>query len=149
MKVILTKDVQGTGKAGEVVNVSDGFARNMLLPKNFAIEATPQNMKIYEHKKALEAQKKAEEKAAAQEIAKKISDVKLVIKAKAGEGGRLFGAITSQNIADEFKNVYKLELDKKKIELKEPIKQIGDTTVTLKLYQGVTAALKVSVKELQ
>lgn len=147
MKVILTKDVQGTGKAGEVVNVSDGFARNMLLPKNFAIEATPQNMKIYEHKKALEAQKKAEEKAAAQEIAKKISDVKLVIKAKAGEGGKLFGAITSKDIAEELLKKENIEVDKKKIVLDGAIKQTGTNVLDIKLYPEVVGKLTVTIEE--
>ena len=149
MQVILLKDVKGLGKAGEVAKASDGYARNMLFPKKLAMEATEGNLKTLERKRAeIEAQR-AIDKQVAEDIKKKVEAGPAVeLKAKAGEGGRLFGAITSQNIADEFKNVYKIDLDKKKIELKEPVKQIGDTTVTLKLYPGVTANLKISVKEI-
>ena len=149
MQVILLKDVKGLGRAGEVVKASDGYARNMLFPRKLAMEATEGNLKTLERKRAeIEAQR-AIDKQVAEDIKKKVEEGPAVeIKTKAGEGGRLFGAVTSQSIADEFKNIYKIELDKKKIELKEPIKQIGDTQVTLKLYPGVTAQLKVSVKEI-
>ena len=95
MIVILNRDVKGTGKAGEIVKVSDGYARNMLLPKGWATEATDGNIRSLEKQKALQAQKQAEDKAAAQELASKLSDIKVVIKTKSGEGGRLFGSITS------------------------------------------------------
>ncbi|MCQ2553276.1 MAG: 50S ribosomal protein L9 [Clostridia bacterium] len=149
MQVILLKDVKGLGKAGEVVKASDGYVRNMLLPKKLCMEATDANLKALERKRAeIEAQR-AIDKQVAEDIKKKVEEGPAVeLTAKAGEGGRLFGAITSQNIADAFKATYKIDLDKKKIELKDPIKSIGETKVTLKLYQGVTAALKVNVKEL-
>ena len=103
MIVILNRDVKGTGKAGDVVKVSDGYARNMLLPKGYATEATDGNIRSLEKQKELLAQKKAEEKAAAEELAKKLEDVTVIIKTKSGEGGRLFGSITSKDIADETK----------------------------------------------
>ena len=114
MIVILNRDVKGTGKAGDIVKVSDGYARNMLLPKGYATEATEGNIRSLEKQKALMEQKKAEEKAAAQEIAKKLEDVKVVIKTKSGEGGRLFGSITSKDIADAVKEQAKITIDKKK-----------------------------------
>ena len=149
MQIILLKDVKGLGKAGDVVKASDGYARNMLLPRKLGMEATESNLKTLERKRAeIEAQR-AIDKGVAEDIKKKVeAGPALVIKTKAGEGGRLFGAVTSQNIADEFLNVYKIELDKKKIELDAPIKQIGETKVTLKLYPGVTAALKINVEEI-
>ena len=150
MQVILLKDVKGLGKAGDVVKASDGYVRNMLLPKKLCMEATEGNLKTLERKRAeIEAQR-AIDKQVAEDIKKKVEEgPAVVIETKAGEGGRLFGAVTSQNIADEFLKLYKIELDKKKIELSSPIKQIGETTVTLKLYPGVTAALKVNVKEIK
>lgn len=150
MQVILLKDVKGLGKAEDVVKASDGYVRNMLLPKKLCMEATEGNLKTLERKRAeIEAQR-AIDKQVAEDIKAKVEAGPAVeIESKAGEGGRLFGAVTSQNIADAFLKTYKIELDKKKIELDAPIKQIGDTKVTLKLYPGVTAALKVSVKEIK
>ena len=133
MIVILNRDVKGTGKAGDVVKVSDGYARNMLLPKGYATEATDGNIRSLEKQKELMAQKKAEEKAAAEELAKKLEDVKVVIKTKSGEGGRLFGSITSKDIADETKKQTGLTIDKKKIQMKNPIKSIGRFEVDVKL----------------
>jgi len=149
MQVILLKDVKGLGKAGDVVKASDGYARNMILPRKLGMEATEANLKTLERKRAeIEAQR-AIDKKVAEDIKKKVEEgPAVVIETKAGEGGRLFGAVTSGNIAEEFLKVYKIELDKKKIELDAPIKQIGDTKVMLKLYPGVTAQLKVTVKEI-
>lgn len=146
MIVILNKDVKGTGKAGEVVKVSDGFARNMLLPKGLATEATQGNIRHLEKQKAIAAEKKAEEKAAAVEQAEKINEIAVVIKTKAGDGGKIFGSITSKDIADALKQQHKIDVDKKKIQLGTPIKNVGEMTVDIKLYSEVSASLKVVVE---
>ncbi len=145
MIVILNRDIKGTGKAGDVVNVSDGYARNMLLPKGYATEATEGNIRNLKKQKAIAAEKKAEEKAAAQQTAGKIGKVSVEIKTKAGEGGRIFGSITSKDIADALKTQHNITVDKKKILLDSPIKQTGEMTVEIKLYTDVNAKLKVVV----
>lgn len=145
MIVILNRDVKGTGKAGDVVKVSDGYARNMLLPRGYATEATEGNIRSLEKQKAVLAEKKAAEKQAAQELAEKINQAEVVIKTKAGENGKIFGSITSKDIADALKEQKKITVDKKKIQLDNPIKAIGEMTVNIKLYPEVTAKLKVSV----
>ena len=145
MIVILNRDVKGTGKAGDIVKVSDGYARNMLLPKGYATEATEGNIRSLEKQKAIAAEKKAEEKAAAQQTAEKIGKVSVEIKTKAGEGGRIFGSITSKDIADALKAQHNITVDKKKILLDSPIKQTGEMTVEIKLYTDVNAKLKVVV----
>ena len=147
MLVILNKDVKGTGKAGDIVKVSDGYARNMLFPKGLATEATNNNVKALEKQKAAEAQRKADEKAAAQVLAKKLEDVKVVIKTKSGEGGRLFGSITSKDIADETKKQTGLVIDKKKIQLNSPIKNMGKFDIKVKLYPEVVGVLTVEVTD--
>lgn len=145
MIVILNRDIKGTGKAGDVVNVSDGYARNMLLPKGYATEATEGNIRSLKKQKAIAAEKKAEEKAAAQQTAEKIGKVSVEIKTKAGEGGRIFGSITSKDIAEALKAQHNITVDKKKILLDSPIKQTGEMTVEIKLYTDVNAKLKVVV----
>ena len=145
MIVILNRDVKGTGKAGDIVKVSDGYARNMLIPKGYAKEATEGNVRNLEKQKAIAAEKKAEEKAEAQALAEKINERSVTIKTKAGEGGRIFGSITSKDIADALADQYKLTVDKKKIQLDNPIKQTGELTVDIKLYPEVMAKLKVTV----
>lgn len=145
MIVILNRDVKGTGKAGDIVKVSDGYARNMLIPKGYAKEATEGNVRNLEKQKAIAAEKKAEEKAAAQALAEKVSAVSVTIKTKAGEGGRIFGSITSKDIADALADQQKLTVDKKKIQLDNPIKQTGELTVDIKLYPEVMAKLKVII----
>ena len=145
MIVILNRDVKGTGKAGDVVKVSDGYARNMLLPKGYATEATDGNIRNLEKQKANAAEKKAEEKAAAQQTAEKIGALSVEIKTKAGEGGKIFGSITSKDIADALKDQHKITVDKKKIQLDSPIKQTGEMMVEIKLYTEVNAKLKVIV----
>ena len=147
MIVILNRDVKGTGKAGDVVKVSDGYARNMLLPKGYATEATDGNIRSLEKQKELLAQKKAEEKAAAETLAKKLEDVTVIIKTKSGEGGRLFGSITSKDIADETKKQTGLTIDKKKIQMKNPIKSIGRFEIDVKLYPEVSGKLTVEVTD--
>ena len=145
MIVILNRDVKGTGKAGDIVKVSDGYARNMLIPKGYAKEATEGNVRNLEKQKAMTAKKKAEEKAAAQALAEKVNAASVTIKTKAGEGGRIFGSITSKDIADALADQQKLTVDKKKIQLDNPIKQTGELTVDIKLYPEVMAKLKVII----
>ena len=145
MIVILMKDVKGTGKAGDVVKVSDGYARNMLLPKGLAKEASDGNIRNLEKQKEIAAAKRAEQKAAAQENAEKLEKITLEIKTKGGESGKLFGSITSKDIADALEKQEKIKVDKKKIEMSSPIKQAGQSTVTIKLFSEVSAELKVNV----
>ena len=142
MIVILNKDVKGTGKAGDVVKVSDGYARNMLIPKGLATEATQGNIRHLE----IEAERKAEEKAEAKEMAKKISELSVNIKTKAGEGGKIFGSITSKDISDALKKQHNIDVDKKKIQLSSPIKQTGEVSVEIKLYFEVSAKLTVKIE---
>lgn len=146
MQVILNKDVKGTGKAGDVVKVSDGYARNMLIPKGLATEATAANIKVLEKKKAIEEEKRAEEKQAAKELKEKLEKLAVVLKTKAGDGGKVFGSITSKDIQEALKAQHDIDVDKKKIQLEAPIKQLGETAVTLKLYPEVQASLKVQVE---
>ncbi|MBR0517508.1 MAG: 50S ribosomal protein L9 [Firmicutes bacterium] len=145
MQVILLKDVKGQGKAGQVVKVSDGYARNMLFPRQLAMEATPANMKILEKKRAQIEAQRAIDKQVAEDIKAKIESKTVKVVSKAGENGRLFGAITSKDIADAIQKEFLVELDKKKIDLDAPIKQVGLTEVTLKLFPGVQAKCKVDV----
>ena len=145
MVVILNRDIKGTGKAGDVVKVSDGYARNMLIPRGWATEATEGNVRSLEKQKAIAAEKKAEEKAAAQAQAEKIKTLSVTIKTKAGDGGRIFGSITSKDIADALKAQHKLTVDKKKIQLDSPIQQTGEMEVAMKLYPEVTTTLKVII----
>ena len=146
MIVILNRDVKGTGKAGDVVKVSDGYARNMLLPKGYATEATDGNIRNLEKQKAIAAEKKAEEKAAAQKLAEEIAKLAVEIKTKAGEGGKIFGSITSKDIADALKEQHNITVDKKKIQLDGTIKQTGEVTVEIKLYPEVSTKLKVNIE---
>ena len=145
MIVILTKDVKGKGKAGDVVKVSDGYARNMLLPKGLAKEATQGNVRSLEKQKAIAQEKREEQKAAAQKLAEDLEKITVNIQTKGGESGKLFGSITSKDIADALQQQENVKVDKKKIDLPAPIKQTGTQTVTVKLFEGVAAKLKVSV----
>ena len=145
MKVILRADVKGKGKAGDVVKVNDGYARNMLFPKGLAKEATAGNLKNLEHQKAIAAEQEAERKAEAEATAKKLADLTVKIETKAGDNGKLFGSITSADIADACKEQAGIEIDKKKIVLDAPVKQAGNVEVQVKLYPEVTAKLKVEI----
>ena len=144
MKVILKSDVKDLGRMGEVVNVKDGFARNYLVPQGLAAEANTKNVKALEHetKKIQEMAKKV--KSGASGLAEQIAAVKVTIKAKAGEEDKLFGSVTSMDIADALK-AEGIEIDKKKIYLDEPIKRLGEYTVTIKLHSEVSAQLNVQV----
>lgn len=145
MKVILLKDHKELGKAGELVEAKDGFARNFLFPRKVAIEANEENLAEWKKQKAIEEKEEAENKEAALELKKKIEKSKVELKAKAGEGGKLFGAITSKDIATALDKQIGIKIDKKKIELSDNIKTSGLTNVNLKLYPEVNATLKVSV----
>jgi len=145
MIVILLKDVKGTGKAGEIVKVSDGYARNMLIPKGLAKEASDGNVRNLEKQKALMEEKKAQDHERATALAAKLSELTVNIVTKSGEGGRLFGSITSKDVADALKEQHNLDIDKKKFAMDSPIKTIGETEVLIKLYYEISAKLKVNV----
>lgn len=148
MKVILLKDVKGQGKKDDVIEVSDGYARNFLLKNGLAKEATSTNLNSVNIAKKAEEHRKAVEKAEAMELAKKISAVSVVVKIKVGETGKLFGALNTQAIADALKAQHNIDIDKKKIVLADPIKSIGVYTVTIKPYAEVSAKLQVTVAAL-
>lgn len=145
MKVILLDNIKGVGKKDEVINASDGYARNYLLPKKLAIEANAENMNKLNNKKESANYKKDMEKQNAEELAKKIKGIMLKIKVKAGENGKIFGGVTSKEISENLKIQYNLNIDKKKIELKETIKTLGSFNVTIKLFEGITSNLKVEI----
>ena len=143
MKVILLDNIKGVGKKDEIINASDGYARNFLFPKKLAVEANNENLSKLKAKKQSEQYKKDVDKANAQKLAKQLDDITLTIKVKAGENGKIFGGVTSKEISEELKIQYKLDIDKKKIVLNENIKNIGSFDITIKLYEGVTGVLKV------
>lgn len=147
MKIILLKDVKGLGKEGEIVNAKDGYARNFLFPKNLAIEATPKNLKKLEEKKAMDKKREKEEREEALLLKKKLESLKLELKSKAGEGGRLFGSITSMDISNELKKSHNIDIDRRKIELKENIKTLGTTIVDIRVYPEIVAKLNVNIME--
>lgn len=147
MKVILLDDVKGKGKKGTVVNVSDGYARNFLFPRSLAIEANDKNMKELKARQKAEANKKAEELNEAKKLADEISKLTVVVKAKSGENGKLFGSITNKEIAEALKMQHGVKIDKKKIVLNEPIKTIGVKQLEVKVYPEVSATLKVNIEE--
>lgn len=148
MKVILLKDVKGSGKSGEVVNVSDGYARNYLLPRGFAVEANAANLNELENKKNIEKKREGEEIRMARQAADKMSQVTVVIEAKSGEKGKLFGSVTNKEIAEELERQHKISVDRKKIVLKEPIRQLGEIELEVKLHPEITGKLKVKVDEI-
>lgn len=148
MKVILLEDIKGVGKKDEVINASDGYAKNFLFPKKLAIEANSGNMGRLKNKQDSMAHKRELEKEKAQEIAKKIDNITLILKVKAGENGKIFGGVTSKEIADNLKKEYQIEVDKKKIMLKDTIKTLGSFNIDIKLFDGVIAKLKLSIVEL-
>ncbi|QDP42006.1 50S ribosomal protein L9 [Radiobacillus deserti] len=147
MKVIFLEDVKGKGKKGEVKNVSDGYARNYLLKNNLAVEATGGNLKALEAQKNKEKQLAQEEVEDAKKLKATLENLTVELKAKSGEGGRLFGSITSKQIADELKKSHKIKLDKRKIELDNPIRALGYSNVPVKLHPEVTGTIKVHVTE--
>ncbi|MBD2847996.1 50S ribosomal protein L9 [Paenibacillus sp. IB182496] len=147
MKVIFLQDVKGQGKRGEVKNVSEGYARNFLLPKGLVKPASDGNIKTLEVQHASEQKRKDKEKEEAQELAARLGELIVVIPTKAGEGGRLFGAITSKQIAEALAKAESIKVDKRKIELDEPIRSLGITEVQVKLHPEVKAKLRVQAAE--
>ena len=145
MKVILKADIKGVGKKDEIINASDGYARNFLLPKKLAVEANSANMSKLKAKQDSNQYRKNVEKEDAQKVAEKLKGILLKISVKAGENGKIFGSITSKEIAENLKTQYQIEVDKKKIELKEPIKTLGSFTVQIRLYEGVIGNLKIQM----
>lgn len=148
MKVILNQDVKGQGKKGDMIEVSDGYARNFLLPKNLAKEATKENINVLQGQKESQEYRKKKELEEAQEIKEKVEAVKVSIKAKAGENGKLFGSVTSKDVSEELKMQHHIKIDKKKFVLPDGIKALGTTDVEIKIYPGVVAKLKVQVESL-
>ena len=146
MKVILLKDIKGLGKAGELVDAKDGYARNFLFPRKAALEATEENLKNWEEEKRIQRETEVQNIKEAEELKKVLEGKTLHINAKGGDKGRLFGAITSLDIAKRLAEEYSIDVDKRKIDLKENIKTEGEYKVPFKLYQGVVAELKVEVK---
>lgn len=145
MKVILKEDIKGVGKKDQVINASDGYARNFLFPKNKAVEANAENMSKLKAKQDSNNYKKEQEKEAAKEVADKISKIMLKIPVKAGENGKIFGGVSTKEISELLEKNYQIKVDKKKIELKETIKTLGTTNVKIKLYEGVVANLKIDI----
>jgi large subunit ribosomal protein L9 len=145
MKVILLKDIKGTGKKGDVINASDGHARNYLLPRGLAKEATDSSIRELSHQKSSEDKRKQDELEAAQELGKRIEELSVTVRTKAGEGGKLFGAVTSKEVAELLEKSHGIKVDKKKITL-APIKYVGTTTAEIKLHQKVTVKMSVIVQ---
>ena len=148
MKVILQADVKGVGKKGEVVDVSDAYARNVLLRKGQGVEANSRSMNDLKLQKANEEKLAAENLAAAKELGKKLEGASVTLKVKTGEGGRLFGSVSSKEVADAILDQLGIEVDKKKVQLSGPIKAIGETSVPVRLHTQVTANVKVNVESL-
>lgn len=145
MKVILKDNIKGVGKKNEVINASDGYARNFLFPKNLAVEATPENMQKLNSQNQAKQYRKDVEKEQATLIAKKLESLTLEIKVQAGENGKIFGSVSSKEISESLEKQHKIIIDKKKIEIKEPIKVLGVKTVEARLFEGVTGKIKINV----
>ena len=148
MKVILLQDVKGKGKKGQMLDLSDGYARNFLLPRKLAIEATPDAINTMRMNDKAAAEKAAKERAEAMEISKKLRELTVVVTAKGGGAGKLFGSVTNQEIADALKAKAGITLDKRKIVLSDPIKNVGTYTVQCKLGYEITAPLTVKIEEI-
>ena len=147
MKVIFNVDVKGQGKKGEMKNVSDGYARNYLLPRKLAMEATPDNLNAYKLKEKAKAAQIAKEKAQAEAYAKQLGAVQVTVRAKAGSGGKLFGAVTSEAISKALKEQFDMDIEKNKIVQAEPIKSFGSYTVKAKLGYEISGNINVLVVE--
>lgn len=147
MKVILNSDIKGVGKKNEIINASDGYARNYLFPKKLAVPADTQNMNVLNAKKASEQHKKDLECEEAKKVQEKMKTIVLKITTKAGENGKTFGSITSKEIAESLEKQFKIKVDKKKVVLPEQIKTLGTYIVDVKLYEGFVGKLTVSVTE--
>ena len=147
MKVILCADVKGQGKKDQMVEVSDGYARNFLFPKKLAVEADAGTLADAKNKESAKQFRLKEEKAAAEVLAAKINEITLTIHTQAGADGRLYGSVTTKDIAEKLKADFKIDIDKRKFSLQDPIKSYGTYNVDVKVYTDVSAKLKVSVKE--
>ena len=147
MKVILKEDVKSLGKKGEIVNVSDGYARNMILPKKLGVEATSKNLNDLKLRKANEEKVAQENLDAAKAFAEELSTKEIILTLKVGEGGRTFGSVSSKEISEAAKKQLNLDIDKKKLQLENPIRNLGVTNVPVRLHPKVTGSLKVWVKE--
>ena len=147
MKVILQQDIRGKGKRGQMIEVSDGYARNYMLPRKMAIEATPDNVNTMRMTDRANAEKRQREREEAFALSNRLKDMTVVVKAKGGGAGRLFGSVTTQEIADALKQTYDITLDKRKIVLDEQIKTVGLYTVRCKRGYEITADLKIKIEE--
>lgn len=147
MKVILLQDVKGVGKKDQIVNASEGYAKNYLFPKNLALEANAGNMKQLDNKKKAEEAKAAEELEKAKALAAEIEKLDVKVEVKVGDNGKLFGAVTNKEISNAIKSLYNMDIDKKKIILAESIKTMGEKEVSVKLHPKVMAKLKVNITE--
>ena len=145
MKVILKQDIKGVGKKDQVVNAADGYARNFLFPKNLAVEANAENMSKLKAKQDSNAFKKSQEKEEAEKIAEKLSKILVKIKVKSGANGKIFGGVSSKEIAENLEKQYQIKVDKKKIDLKDTIKTLGTFNVDIKLFEGVIGKVKIDV----
>ena len=145
MKVILKENIKSIGKKDEIVNVSDGYARNFLFTKNLAVEATKENLAKLQGKKDAEMFKKSVEIETAKKVAEKLTKIRLQFKVKTGENGKVFGGVSSKEIAEKLEKDYEIKVDKKKIELKEAIKTLGITNVEVKLFEGVMGKIKIEL----
>lgn len=145
MKVILLEDIKGVGKKDQIINASDGYARNFLFAKNKALEATDVNLKKLEHRKKVEEDKKQDELNKAKEFAAKLGEISVKVAVKTGENGKTFGSVTNKEISSALKEQYGFDIDKKKIILKDTIKAVGEKNVDIKLHPKVTAELKVVI----
>lgn len=145
MKVILTQDIKSVGKKGQIINASDGYARNYLLPKKLAVVADNANLNELKTKQDANKYKKDMSRASAEELAQKMKEFELLFKIKAGENGKTFGSVTAKDIAEELNKKYFVEVDKKKIGLNDAIKTLGTYMIDIKLFEGITGKLKVNV----
>lgn len=145
MKVILMADIKGVGKKDQVINASDGYARNFLFPKNLAVEANSENMSKLKAKQDSNAFKKSQEKEEAEKIADRLSKILLKIAVKSGANGKIFGGVSSKEIAENLEKQYNIKVDKKKIDLKDTIKTLGVVSVDIRLFEGVVGKVKIDV----
>lgn len=145
MKVILMSDIKGVGKKDEIINASDGYARNFLFPKKLAVEANNENLAKLKGRNDSKQHKKDVEKAEAEKIVNKLKDITLEIKMKAGENGKIFGGVSTKEIADQLEKQHNIKIDKKKIELKETIKNLGVFNVNVKLFEGIVGEIKLNI----
>ena len=145
MKVILLQDIKGSGKKNDIITVSDGYARNFLFPKRMAVEATQGAAKEIEKKRAATRQREIEQQAIAQAKAKELKDKVIIVKAKCGDKGRLYGSVTTQEIADALKAQHAVEIDKRKIDLRETVRSVGEVQVTVRIYPNITTNMIVRV----